>query len=132
IVSGESKHEVIIQPDASIGRLDYDVVLSDLGNPAVEVGNDLAVLDSVFDVGPDPVLHVAVHLAFVVNQGHTGAVTPQFQRRNRGRVLAPDHQHLALVVRVRLVVVVIDLGQVLARNVHHVGQIVIAGGHDHL
>ena len=99
---------------------------------AVEVGLDLSVLDAVLEVGLDPVLHVMVQLRSAMHQRDARAVPPQIERRNGGGVLAPDHQHVGVVVRMRLAVVVRDLGQILAGNAELVRQIVIAGRNDHL
>ena len=65
-----------------------------------------------------------------VNQRDLRAVTPEVERGDGGGVLASDDQDFEAEVGVGFVVVVRDLGQVFARDVEVVGQIVVAGGND--
>ncbi len=91
---------------------------------------DLAILDAVFDVGLDPVLDVPVHSFIAMHQRDTRSAAPQFKCRNRRRVLPADHHDIRVEVGVRIVVVVMDLAQVLTRNTHEIGQIVVSSGDD--
>ncbi len=55
------------------------------------------------------------------------AAAPQFQRRNRSGVLAADHRDIHLEIRMRINVIVLNLAQVFAGNVHEIWQVIIAG-----
>src|SRR5215469_17990922 len=66
-----------------------------------------------------------------MHQGHAGSVPPEIQGGLRGGVLSAHHNHVAVVVGVGLAIIVKDLGQVFAGNSQPVGQIVVAGGHNH-
>jgi len=58
-------------------------------------------------------------------------MTPQIQSGDGGGVLAADYQHISVVVRVGVAVVVRDLGQIFAGNAELVKEIVIASGDDY-
>ncbi len=132
MVTGERKHEVVLQFHFAVGRAQQHGIVSDLAHRAVEVGRDLGALDAVFDVGLYPVLHAVAHGGPAVHQGDAGAVPPQVERRLRRRVLAADDQHVRVIKRMRLAVVMENLGQVFAGDAYPVGQVVIAGGHHQL
>ena len=86
---------------------------------------DLTVLDAVVDVGQDPVFDVGAHLRAAMHQRYPRAMAPQVERRNRRRVLASYHQHIQTEVRMRLVIVVLHLTEILAGNVQIVRQVVV-------
>ena len=44
-----------------------------------------------------------------VNQGHARTGPKKFQRRDGGGVLGPDHRHIVVVIRMRLLVIVQNL-----------------------
>ncbi len=67
-----------------------------------------------------------------MDEGDARAVTPEVERGDGGGVLAADDEDVEAEVRMRLVVVVLDLGQVFAGDAEIVGQIVVAGGDDEL
>ncbi len=56
----------------------------------------------------------------------------QFERRDGGGVLRAHHQHVVIVVRMRLLVIVDDLVQLFAGDIEHVRNVVIAGGENDL
>ena len=133
MVAGEGEDEVVGQGERCppvVARVTVSSVM--LRDRAGEVCGDLVVLDAVVDVGQDPVFDVAVHLRAAMHEGNARAVPPQFERGDGGGVFAADDQDVQAVVRMRLVVVVLDLGEVFAGNVQVVGQIVVAGGDDQL
>ena len=107
-----------------------DGVGIDAGDGGVEISRDLAVLDAVLDVGEDPVLDVGLHGGAAIDEGDARAVTPELEGGDGGGVLAADDDDVEAVVGMRVVVVVLDLGEVFAGDVHHVGQVVVAGGDD--
>ena len=90
------------------------------------------LLDAVFKIGLDPVFDVVVQLRPAINQSDARAVPPQIESRDGGGVLAPDYQHVRVIVGMSVAIVVRDLGQILARNAKLVGKIVIAGRDDYL
>ena len=67
-----------------------------------------------------------------MHQGHAGAAPPEFERRDGRRILATDHQHIGIEVRMRLAVVVQDLGQLFAGYVHIVRKVIVTGRNNHL
>src|ERR1039457_4765744 len=67
-----------------------------------------------------------MHLRPAVDEGDAGAMTPEVERGDGGGVLAADDEDVEAEVRMRLVVIVLHLGEVLAGNVEVVGQVVIA------
>ena len=118
MVANQGQHEIILQADRSARRDDHDVVNADLLHRAVEVGFDISLFLMRFSrVRLDPVLDVVVQLRLAIDQRDARAVTPQIESGNRGRVLAADHQHVGVVIRMRLGVIVRDLGQILAGHV---------------
>jgi hypothetical protein len=90
-------------------------------NSRVEVSRNLFILDAIVDVRQDPVFDVAVHLSPAMHEGDAGAVAPEFECGDGGGVLATDDQDVEIVVRVRLIVVVLDLDQVFAGDAEVVG-----------
>ena len=131
-IARERKDVVVRQCLRALGRLQHDVVELDALDRRVEVRGDLAPFDAVLDVGLDPVLDVAMQLRAAMDERDARSVTLEIQRRNRRGVLAADNDDIAVEVRMRLVVVVRDLRQVLAGNVEVIRQIVVAGGDDQL
>src|SRR5208283_1910138 len=65
-----------------------------------------------------------------MHHGDQRPVTPQLQRRDGGRVLPADDEHVQAEEGMRLTVVVHDLGQFFAGNVEVVGAIVVSGSDD--
>ena len=98
----------------------------------VEVRLDFAALDAVLDVGLDPILHAIGNPRAAMHQRDARAGPEQFERRDGGGILRAHHQHVVIVVRMRLLVIVDDLVQILARHVQHVGNVVVAGGENDL
>ena len=68
----------------------------------------------------------------VVDESDARAAAPQFQGRDGGRVLAADYRYIHLEVGVGIDVIVVDLAEGFAGNVHQVRQVVVAGGDDEL
>ena len=110
MVADHGQNEVVVRPHWPAWRVDHDVVDSDLLHGAVEVRLDLSILDTVFNVGLDPVLHVVVKLRVAMHQRNAGAVTPKIQCGDRGGVLAANDHHIRVVIRMRIVIIVRDLG----------------------
>jgi hypothetical protein len=71
-------------------------------------------------------------LRAAMDQGDARAAAPQFEGRDGSGVLAADDGHVHLEIGMGIDVVVVDLAEVLAGNVHVVGQVVVAGGDDEL
>ena len=84
MVPGERKHEVILQPEIPLWRRDDDVVLPYLAQRRSKIRAHLTCLDAVLDVGLDPVLHVLMHPPSPMDERHSRAPPPQFQRRDGG------------------------------------------------
>ena len=66
--------------------------------------------------------------ASAMDQRDPRARPEQFQRRDGRGILRAHYNHVVVVIRMRLFVVMHYFVQFFARNVQHVGQIVIAGG----
>ena len=67
-----------------------------------------------------------------MNQGHARAMTPEIERGDGGGILASDDEDVAVEIGMRLAVIMMNLGQVLAGNTQLVGEIVVSGRNDHL
>src|SRR4030088_1676047 len=130
MVADEGQDEVVLQSKRAARSIHYHVVHYDFFHAAAEVSLNFPCLDAVFYIGLDPILHVMVQLRLTVNQGDASTMAPEIKSCDGGRILATDDQHLAVVVRVRLAVIVRDPGAVLARNAKLVGKIVVSGGDD--
>ena len=95
----------------------------------MEVSLDLAALDAILDVRLDPILDVLVDARAAMHQRDARAGPEQFERRDGRGVLCADHDHVVIVIGMRLPC---SNGspcrQILARDVQHVGNIVVAGG----
>ncbi len=63
-----------------------------------------------------------------MDERYTRSVPPEFERRDGRRVPAADDNHIEVIERVGLVVVVFHLGEVFTGYAKVVGQIVVAGG----
>src|ERR1700716_1550449 len=131
MVADEGQDEVVFQSKRAARSIHYHVVHYDFFHAAAEVSLNFPCLDAVFYIGLDPILHVMVQLRLTVNQGDASTMAPEIKSCDGGRILATDDQHLAVVVRVRLAVIVRDLGETLARNSRRVGEIVVSGRDDH-
>src|ERR1700691_5836732 len=75
---------------------------------------------------------MAVHLRPAMHQRHARAMPPQIQRRLGGGVLASNYNHVSVVIRMRIAVIMKDFFQVFARNIQFVGKIVITRGKHNL
>src|SRR6202041_339966 len=128
MVAGEREDKVVLQRLPAMGGFDDHCIGCDFDDVRVKQGLHFPVLDAVFYVGLDPVLHVAMHLRTTMNERDARAAAPQLKGRDGSRVFAADHHHIHFEKRMRIVVVVVDLAQVLAGNAHVIGQIVVAGG----
>ena len=76
MVTGESEDKLIRDGYNTIGRGQGYIVFGDIGDGTIEIGFDLAVFDSVVDVGEDPVLDVTVHLRATMHESHLRSVAP--------------------------------------------------------
>src|SRR6516162_7707099 len=121
----------MFQCDFTLRGVDAEAISLNLDYARVKVGPDFSVLDAVFDIRLDPVLHRIGDFATPMDQGHAGARPPQFEGRNRGRVFRADYGYVMIVVRVRLLVVVEHLRQIFAGHIQPIGDVIVAGGkHD--
>src|SRR5579872_555082 len=125
-IPGERQNRLVRQHDGAVRRGQSNPVRIDAGHGAFEIRGDLAGFDPVLDIRLDPVFDVAVHRRPTVHQRDPRAVAPQFQGSDGSRVLAADHQRVESVVRVRILVVMANLGQILAGDAEQVRQVVIS------
>src|SRR5262249_9364221 len=132
MITGERENEVVPERQFTLRSMEYRGRWRDLLYCRIEVRHDLAILDPVFDVGLDPILHVLMDRRAAMHKRDPRAVPPQFERRNCGRVLGADHDHVRVKIRMRLSIVMMNLCKLLARNAHHVRQIVKARGNHYL
>src|SRR6185369_1798053 len=93
----------------------------------VEVRSDLAVLDAIFDVRLDPILHLWRDARAAMHHGDSRAVAPEFQRGDGSRVFSANYQDVGGEVWMRLLVVMGDLGKILSGDIHVVRKVVITG-----
>src|SRR5690348_12502436 len=130
MVSNQREDKIVLQAHRPARGRDYCVVDSDFLDVTVEKSFDLSVLDAILEVGLDPVLYVMVELRTAVNQRNPSTMPPKIKRRDGCRVLAADHQHIRVVVGVRLPIIVGDFGEILTGNAKLVREIVVAGRYD--
>src|SRR5215831_6685036 len=104
----------------------------DFHNLRMEVSLDLPVLNSVFYIWTNPILHFFGDFSASMDQGDSGAGPVEFQGGNGGGVLRTDHGNVLVIIRMRFFVVVDHLREVFSRDVQQVGDIVIPGGEDDL
>src|SRR5579863_873469 len=128
MISGHSEDEIVGQRHAAGRSFDHNRVGSNFQNLGGKVCLDLAVLDAVLDVRLDPVLHVGRNLGSAVDECDAGAASPQFESGNGSGVLAADDHNVHVVKRMRVVIIMMNLAQILAGNAHPIGQVVVAGG----
>ncbi len=95
-------------------------------------GRDLALLQPVLDVRPDPRLHAGIQLVEEMDQRDAGAGPIRGQRRLHRRVAGADDHHVLPIVRVSLGEVVPHLRQLLAGDIDVVRRAGVAGGHHHV
>ena len=88
---------------------------------------DGAFLDSVLDVGANPVFDISIYLFTEQCHAHLGTFAPAFQSCIYRRVGSAHHQYFLTNKRPGLLVIVQHLGQFLARYLHQVGQVIKAG-----
>src|SRR5437660_4246577 len=112
MVADERQYEVVLQANRAARRVDDHVIDANFLHGAVEEGFNIAVLDTVLQVGLDPVLDVVMDLRTTIYERNAGAVPPKVERRNRRRVLPANHQHITIKVRMRLAVVMRNLGEI--------------------
>src|SRR5579872_7087262 len=67
-----------------------------------------------------------------MHQRDAGLVPVQLEGGNGGRVLGADDDHVLVVVRVRLLVIVQDLILIFAGDAEEIGDVVVSGGEDDL
>ena len=127
MVPGHRKDEIVGQANLSFRSLQQHKIRFNRCDETVEVPCNLLVFDPIFDIRQDPIFHVTVHLRAAMHQRNPGAMPPQIERRNGRRIFSADHQHIGVKERMRLAVVVEHFGHVLARNLHHVGHVVVPG-----
>src|SRR5579863_1364701 len=124
MISGHSEDEIVGQRHAAAWSFDHNRVGSNFQNLGGKVCLDLAVLD----VRLDPVLHVGRNLGSAVDESDAGAASPKFESGNGSGVLAADDHNVHVVKRMRVVIIMMNLAQILAGDAHPIGQVVVAGG----
>src|ERR1700682_2369657 len=98
----------------------------------MKVSFDFTVLNSVFYIRTNPVLHFFGYLSAAVDKCNSSPSPVEFQRRNGGGVLRADYSNVLIVIGMSLFVVVLYFGQVFTRYVQQVGYVVIACREDDL
>src|SRR6185503_17922014 len=98
----------------------------------MKVSLDFAVLDSVFYIRTNPILHFFGYLSAAVDECNSRASPVKFQGCNGGGVLRPDYNNVLIVIGMSLFVVMQYLRQVFTWYVQQVGYIVIARREDDL
>src|SRR5271155_135411 len=72
-----------------------------------------------------------VQLLAAVDERDARSVTPQIEGRDSGGILASDHQHIAVVIRMRLAIIMRDLGEIFAGQTELIGEVVVSSGDDY-
>src|SRR5689334_3923353 len=91
----------------------------------MEIAADLSVLDSVLNVGLDPVLYAIGNSRAAVDQGDTRAGPPELEGRNGGGVFSSDHGNIVVVEGMRLLVIVEHFIEVLAGDIQPIWHVVV-------
>src|SRR3979411_483886 len=99
MVADEGQDEVVLQSKRAARSIHYHVVHYDFFHAAAEVSLNFPCLDAVFYIGLDPILHVMVQLRLTMNQRDAGTVAPEIERCERGGILSPSGQRIAVIVR---------------------------------
>src|SRR5439155_16521420 len=92
MIAGHCEHEVVLQTDWPLRRVQVDVVRQDFQHRAAKIGRDVSILNAILDIGQDPILHMIVHFCSAMHQSHAGAVSPQIQSSESGGILAAYDQ----------------------------------------
>src|SRR5260221_14407603 len=128
MVPSERKHKIVFQSKRPGRSSQRNVVTADFPYRAVEMRNDFAGLDAVFDVGTHPVLDVAVNLRSAMDERDASAVPPQIQSHFGRGIFAANHNDVTIKIRMRFPIVMEDFFQILAGDIEWVSEIVVASG----
>ena len=131
-IAGHGKNKIVRELFGALGRLDLHGLGMDRDQVRIEVRLHLAALDPVLDVRLDPILHAIRDPRAAMKHRDARAGPKQFQRRDGRRILRAHDQHVVIVVRMRLLVIVDHFVQLFAGDVQHVGNVVVAGGENDL
>ncbi len=132
LIAGHRQHPVVLDllPRDAHGADDQRRG-PDLLDGGAEERADASLFDAVLEVRADPVLHAVGHRRRADDERDLGAVPIAVERRFRRRVLCADDGDLLFHVRVRLAVIVGDLGKRLSRHAEQVRPIEETGDDDH-
>ena len=130
VVAGEGVHEIGGDAERAGGREDFDGPGGDSGDGGVEVCRDAALGNAVDEVGANPVFHGITDFGAAHDERDVSPGAGHLQGGFGRGVFGPDDDDVLQHVLVGLLVVVADVGQVLAGHAERVGQVVEAGGHD--
>src|SRR5260221_12915615 len=131
MVPSERKHKIVFQSKRPGRSSQRNVVTADFPHRAVEMRNDFAGLDAVFDVGTHPILDVAVNLRSAMDERDASAVPPQIQSHFCRGILAANHNDVTIKITMRFPIVMEDFFQVLAEYIELVGVVVVDSVHDY-
>src|ERR1051326_9029542 len=98
----------------------------------IKIGRDFTVFYSIFDIRLDPIFNAVGNAWPAVHERDTGAGPVELECRNRRRVLGAHDDNVVIVIGMRLLVVMDDLGESLTGDVQEVGYVVVAAGDDDL
>src|ERR1700675_2127520 len=131
MIPSEREYEMVFQTKRDGRSSQRNIVTADFLHRAVEVRDNFAGLDAVLDVGTHPILDVAVDLRSAMDESDASAVPPQIQSHLGRGILAANHNHIRIKIRMWFPIIMEDFFQVFAGDIELVGEIVVAGGeHD--
>src|SRR5690606_7551684 len=111
------------------GRVKEDTVFLDFLDGGIVKDLYAAFLDTVNNVGTDPVLDPGSDLWPTDDQTDLGPFSPTLQGRINGRVARPDHRQFLTGVKMGILVIMGYLGQILPGDAQGIGQIVETGSY---
>src|SRR5205085_1367114 len=98
----------------------------------VEMRGDLAILDSIQNIRPNPIFNAFTDILPAMNDRDSRARAIQFQRRDTTRIGSADYNYVLIVIWMRIIIIMRDFREVLTRNAHKIRIIEIPGCDDYL
>src|SRR5205814_3638122 len=99
VVAGKSKDEIIFQPNFAVGSTKHDAIGTNLENTGAEIGLDLSILYTIFDIRLNPILYVLMHRWTTMYQCDARAAAPYLQGDNGCRLLPAADPESAVDIR---------------------------------
>ena len=130
MVSGKGKNMHSRQCRGTARAADMHGIRLDADDMSLKQGRDLASLDAIFNVRPNPIFYGRAEFGAPVHHGDAGAAAIEVESSFRGGIFPSDDDNVLSPEWMRLGVVVRDMRQIQARQDD--GQVVEAGGDNEL